>query len=251
MRKSQAGRDTRWNWCFFIVMLLFGTLESSWKWIGNVERLHALGDTEACRTSCRWADTAVVNEGDKGPSKGSSKVMGRLCSPGEGLVKVKSLGLKPEEAGWGFEVFFSYAHGREEALVQELYTRCCRGSTSRGSSAQILVDSLHWRNTKLCHCFGEDHFCFYKLGCAVLLFPASFLLLLLAVIYCKYNSTCKSLHNIPAPEIMHCMLLAIPGHTSCSLCLWFFYSWGARTPLPAVGQLIPVNGAILTGHWVS
>lgn len=40
-----------------------------------------------------------MGEGDKGPSKGSSKVMGRLCSPGEGLVKIKSLALKPGKAG--------------------------------------------------------------------------------------------------------------------------------------------------------
>lgn len=101
-------------------------------------------------------------------------------------------------------------------------TRCCRGNTCRGSSAQIWVDWPQWRNAKLSHCSGENHFCFYKLGCAVLLFPASFSLLLLAVIYRRYSSTCKSLHNIPAPEIRHFMLLARPGHASYSLCLWFF-----------------------------
>lgn len=122
--------------------------------------------------------------------------MGKSFCPRKVAARFKSFSLKPRQSDWGFEVLdvemsVPSASGYLATLLVERreWPKGCNnnsmpdvgeGDTSRGCSAQILVDLPQWRNENLSQYFGENQFCFYKLYYAALLLPTSFPLLLLS-----------------------------------------------------------------------
>lgn len=143
-------------------------------------------------------------------------------------ARFKYFSLKPRGSGWGFEVIDvemsvpSVSDYLATLVVERrVWPNGCNkssmpgdGSTSRGCSAQILVELLQSRNATLFQCFGENQFCFYKVGCAVLFLPTSFPL---AVAFKKNRIVYASLLNGPASEMRPFVLLYRLGHNSCNL----------------------------------
>lgn len=156
--------------------------------------------------------------------------MGKSFCPRKVAARFKYFSLKPRGSVWGFEIVgvemsvLSVSDYLATLTVERrVWLNGCNkssmpgaggGGTSRGCSAQILVDLFQSRNAILSQSFEENQFCFYKVVCAVLFLPTSFPL---AAAFKKNMIVHASLLNGPAPEMRPFVLLDRLGHNSCNL----------------------------------